>query len=365
MQRVRINKGFAGLVSKYGDYNRILSPGLHWLWFGEQLYTYDKSKVYPVASDMNLLLEDPEFQAQTEMIEITDNELVLIFEKGNLKRILEPGRYFYWKGWSDFETIKIDLGKVEITEPVDRSLLQKTALLRHVRFFEVKSYEEGLLFVDEKFVKKLPKGTYYFWKNPTPVEVLKADMRQLQLEVSGQEILTADKAVLRVNFYVHYRITDIKRALMDNKNYQNQLYILVQLALREYIGTKTLDELLESKEVISTYIEKALAEKVNKLGIEILDSGMKDIILPGDVKEIMNQVLIAQKQAQANTIRRREENASTRNLLNAAKLMEENEMLFKLKEMEYVEKIADKINTISLSGGNQILDQLRDIFIKK
>ncbi len=76
----------------------------------------------------------------------------------------------------------------------------------------------------------------------------------------------------------------------------------------------------------------------------------------------MNQVLIAQKQAQANIITRREETASTRSLLNTAKLMEENEMLFKLKEMEYVEKIADKINTISLSGGNQVVDQLKAIF---
>ena len=73
-------------------------------------------------------------------------------------------------------------------------------------------------------------------------------------------------------------------------------------------------------------------------------------------------VSIAEKKAQANTIMRREETASTRSLLNTAKLMEENTMLFKLKEMEYVEKIADKINTISLSGGGQMIDQLRQIF---
>jgi len=75
--------------------------------------------------------------------------------------------------------------------------------------------------------------------------------------------------------------------------------------------------------------------------------------------------LVAQKKAQANIITRREETASTRSLLNTAKLLEENDMLFKLKEMEYVEKIADKINSISLSGGNQLVDQLKDIFIPK
>jgi regulator of protease activity HflC (stomatin/prohibitin superfamily) len=84
--------------------------------------------------------------------------------------------------------------------------------------------------------------------------------------------------------------------------------------------------------------------------------------LPGEMREIMNQVLVAEKKAQANIIMRREETASTRSLLNTAKLMEENEMLFKLKEMEYVEKIAEKINNISVSGGGHLLEQMKAIF---
>jgi regulator of protease activity HflC (stomatin/prohibitin superfamily) len=95
-----------------------------------------------------------------------------------------------------------------------------------------------------------------------------------------------------------------------------------------------------------------------------MDFGVKDIVLPGDVKEIMNQVLVAEKRAQANVIMRREETASTRSLLNTAKLMEENAMLFKLKEMEYVEKIAEKIQTIQLSGGGQLVDQLKQLFVR-
>jgi hypothetical protein len=93
--------------------------------------------------------------------------------------------------------------------------------------------------------------------------------------------------------------------------------------------------------------------------------GIRDIILPGEVKEIMNQVLVAEKKAQANIIMRREETASTRSLLNTAKLMEDNLMLFKLKEMEYVEKIADKINSISVSGNGVLIDQLRQIFVSQ
>lgn len=83
------------------------------------------------------------------------------------------------------------------------------------------------------------------------------------------------------------------------------------------------------------------------------------------MKEIMNQVLVAEKRAQANTIMRREETASTRSLLNTAKLMEENAMLWKLKEMEYVEKIAEKISTISVNGNGKLVEQLKELFTPK
>ena len=99
------------------------------------------------------------------------------------------------------------------------------------------------------------------------------------------------------------------------------------------------------------------------MGAEVLGCGIRDIILPGEIREIMNQVLVAEKTAQANTILRREETAATRSLLNTAKLMESNAMLMKLKEMEYMEKIADKVNSISLSGGSQVIDQLRQLFV--
>ena len=75
----------------------------------------------------------------------------------------------------------------------------------------------------------------------------------------------------------------------------------------------------------------------------------------------MNTVLIAEKRAQANVITRREEVASTRSLLNTAKLMDENQTLYKLKEMEFVERICENVGNISLNGNGNVLTQLTDI----
>jgi regulator of protease activity HflC (stomatin/prohibitin superfamily) len=166
-----------------------------------------------------------------------------------------------------------------------------------------------------------------------------------------------------VNAWAKYKVVDIEKALLQNMEFGKQLYIVLQLALREYVAGYGFDELLEKKESITPFVLQSVKENADALGVEVSGFGIRDIILPGDVKEIMNQVLVAEKKAQANIIMRREETASTRSLMNTAKLMEDNPMLFKLKEMEYVEKIAEKINSISVNGSGVLIDQLKQIFV--
>lgn len=364
MKKIRINQGKVGVVTQKGDYKKVLTAGKHWIGLSDKVTVYDMSKLYTSTVSLNTMLQDENFEKLVEVVHVKDNEIALKYIDNLIDSVLESGRYFYFKGFTDFKFVNIDLSKVEVTEDIDKSLFQKYEINKYLRVFNVAAYEEGLLFVNGKFVKKLEKGIHHFWKNEISVEVLKADLRQQQQEISGQEILTKDKAALRINFYNQYKISDSIKALTENKDFEKQLYILSQLALREFVGTLTLDELLEKKDVVSGYVKDYLVKKADNLGIELINSGIRDIILPGDVKAIMNQVLIAQKQAQANIITRREETASTRSLLNTAKLMEDNAMLFKLKEMEYVERIADKIGEITVSGNGKVLDQLTDIFSK-
>ncbi|MCF8370803.1 MAG: slipin family protein [Bacteroidales bacterium] len=362
MKRVRINTGFVALVFKNGNYTKVLTEGRYWLASGTTAILYNMVKPFYPTIDLNILLRDEQLEEMLTMVEVKDNEIVVQYENGIFKNVLTAGRYAFWKGVTEYSFSKVDLNEIEIDKSIDRSLLQKPQLLPYIRVYVVEDYEKGLLFKDGRFEKEVAPGIYFYWKNPTALALKKADMRQLQMEISGQEILTKDKAALRVNFFAQYKVTDVTRALVENKDFDRQLYVLIQLALREYVGTRNLDELLENKEQVAPYILNVLKDKASELGVEILNGGIRDVILPGEVREIMNQVLVAEKRAQANTITRREETASTRSLLNTAKLMEDNSMLFKLKEMEYVEKIAEKINSITLSNGALVVDQLRDIF---
>lgn len=363
MKWITINAYQVGLVFKNGVYQGVLNPGAYWVW-NKQVYIYDRAHPFIPPADLNILLQDNNLAEKLEVLEVGDNEMALQYENRLLKKVLTAGRYAYWKGVIEYKFIKADTSKVDITGEIDRAVLTKPLLQPYVRSVAVESYEKALLFVDGKFVKQLESGVYYFWKNAITVNIARVDLRQQQLEINGQEILTRDKAALRINAWAQYKVTDMEKAVLQNKGYDTQLYVQFQLALREYVAGYNFDELLDKKESLAPFVLERVKEKAEALGVEVNGFGIRDIILPGDVKEIMNQVLVAEKKAQANTIMRREETASTRSLLNTAKLMEENAMLWKLKEMEYVEKIAEKINSISVSGNGALLEQLKEIFVK-
>jgi hypothetical protein len=364
MKRVKVNAWKKGLVFDNVNYVKLLNEGTYWINPFYNLVEWDMAKPFEIINkDLNVFLKDPNFVGATILVEVKSNEIALRYENGLFMAVLGPGRYVYWKGLVNYEFQLVDLNQVEMPSDIDKSLLTRKELASYVRSFVVEAYEKAVVYVDGKFKQVLEAGTYNFWKNSTTIVISKADMRVVQLEISGQEILTKDKAALRINFYVQYAIKDILKAIVNNKEYDKQLYVLMQLALREFIGSMTLDELLEKKESVSEYILNSVTKRAETLGVDLKASGIRDIILPGEMKDIMNQVLIAEKKAHANTIMRREETASTRSLLNTAKLMEDNAMLLKLKEMEYVEKIAEKINNISLSGGSDIVGQLKQIFV--
>ncbi|WP_312394988.1 slipin family protein [Chryseobacterium sp.] len=364
IKNVQIKAYETGLVFKNGNLIEILREGNFWMFGNKSVEIYDMKSLFKSNTDLNLLLKNESLKSLLEVVEVKDGEIVLMYENGIFKEVLNVGQYAFWKGILNREFQKIDLTKVEITEKISKTILENMKLKNFVRKFVVMNQYKGLLLIDGKLIKVLEAGAYYFWNNETSIDVKSADVRMPQMEIAGQELLTKDKAMLRINFYVRFQVENIEKALIENKEYDKQLYILMQLALREFVGALTLDELLVKKDSVGKEILENLGNKAEELGLKTSDAGIRDVILTGEMKEIMNQVLIAEKKAQANSIMRREETASTRSLLNTAKLMEENEVLWKLKEMEYMEKIADKIGDITVSGNSNIVSQLKEIFTK-
>jgi regulator of protease activity HflC (stomatin/prohibitin superfamily) len=129
------------------------------------------------------------------------------------------------------------------------------------------------------------------------------------------------------------------------------LYRLVQFAIRETVASRTLDEVLSAKTVLDAELRAYVRERVADTGIEVMELGVKDVILPGEIRELVNKVVEAERTARANLIRRQEETAATRSLLNTAKLMEDNPLLLRLKELESLERLVEKVGRIDLHAG--------------
>jgi regulator of protease activity HflC (stomatin/prohibitin superfamily) len=184
------------------------------------------------------------------------------------------------------------------------------------------------------------------------VEVKRVDLRPQAVEITAQEMLTKDRIALRVTLTALRRIVDPERAVSAVVDVDGWLYRLVQFAIREAVAARTLDEVLSAKSVLDQELRAFVRERLSETGIEVTELGVKDVILPGEIRELVNKVVEAERTAKANLIRRQEETAATRSLLNTARLMEDNPLLLRLKELESLERLVEKVGRIDLHAGD-------------
>ncbi|GAB4551777.1 MAG: slipin family protein [Rhizobacter sp.] len=365
LRRVVVKKNERGLLLRNGDFARVLQPGRYWL-----ASLFDALRVETFAIDQPafthgladyLLAKEPEVVAHEFVrVELSDTQVGLRYDNGVLVELLAPAtRKLYWKGLVDVRVEVLELAVDEIELPsalvsrLTQTQLRQRAVagLQGVLQGQVPEFSVGVLTVDGKVLRLLAPGGYAFWRFNRTVTVEAVDLRVQSSEVSGQEILTKDKVALRLNLGATWRYADVLQAFARNAKPAEALYRELQFALRAVVGTRTLDELLENKSLIDEGVNAQVRARLDGSGLVLENVGVKDIILPGEMKTILAQVVEAEKSAQANVIRRREETAATRSLLNTAKVMEENPTALRLKELETLERVAERIDKITVFGG--------------
>lgn len=208
-----------------------------------------------------------------------------------------------------------------------------------------------MLFVDGVLVRTLTAGVHAFWNVGRMVQVKVVDLKRQSLDVAGQEVLTKDRVTIRVNIAAEHRVVDPVKAVSAVKDFSEALYRALQYAFRKTLGGLTLDQILEKKVTVDEEAAAKVRADMAEIGVEVRDIALKDVILPGEMREILNQVVSAEKQAEANVIRRREETNATRSLLNTARVMAENPVMLRLKELEALENIAGKVERLTVHNG--------------
>ena len=168
----------------------------------------------------------------------------------------------------------------------------------------------GLLYEDGAFARVLQPGKHECAKgffDRTARNVVYVDVRQRSLTIKGQEILTNDKVAIRVSLLVYFRVRDPQAAIHNVSSYEERIYEDVQLAARRFLASRTLEAILSDRNEISDTVRDDVRGTAESYGVEILRADVKDLVFPGNLRQIMNQVLETERRAEAKLIEARKQ----------------------------------------------------------
>ena len=340
---VKIHTYEAGLVFRDGEFEGLLGEGRHWLFDPLGKVRVDVVSLrdpWLVHDRLDVIVRSGALKDRAVVLDLMDHQRALVWVDGRFSHVLPPGLYAYWTTHREVTAEVVDARKVRFEHKDLAVIVLSPMAARVLDAYAIEQGHAGVLFEDGRYTETLPPGRYAFWKSQAKVTVVPADLREVMLDVGGQEIMTADKVTLRLNAVVTYRVADAHQAVTATDDVRQALYREAQLALRAIIGARDLDQFLTDKDAVARELEETVRGRVAALGLTVVSAGIRDVILPGDMKDLMNRVTEAKKAAEANLIARREETAAMRSQANTAKILQDNPTLMRLRELEVLEKVA-------------------------
>ncbi|RKH09551.1 slipin family protein [Corallococcus sp. CA047B] len=366
--RVEVAQNERLFVVVNGRAEQYLGPGRHWVVRPFQHVRFERVSVEQplIRLDEAKLALVPEKDLQ--VVELGADERAILFHHGQPVQWLKRGQHQVWTaqrlpgrtGRPETPTVRVervDVSGVVTSPPSD----EVRALIPSTDYTEATAPEGSvaLRYVDGVLDAVLPPGRHAAWTVVHKVQFAVIDLRERLLHVTGQEVMTKDRVSLRLNLSAAFRVADARRLSVVSRAPDDVLYLAMQLASREAVATRTLDELLASREAVAESLFAQVKAGAENVGLELLRFGIKDVVLPGEMKELLNRVIQAQKEAEANVIMRREETAATRSMAQTAKVLAENPLLVRLKELEAYKDLASKVGQVHLVLGEGAVPTLQ------
>ena len=357
VSRVIVKENQRAIALYKGKFHGVLTPGEHMLRADRgrlEIEWHDLARPEFVSSFDKALFRDHTEVAGRYLTEIRAgvDEVVVVSRDKRLHAVLKPEeRAVYWTEAGPWTAERVEIADDLAVPEALQKRLAGVARLGLVTAVDVAEGHVGLLFVDGKFVRELEAGAAMFWAVTRKATVKVIDLRRQSLDVTGQEVLTRDRVTLRVNLAAEYQVVDAVKAATAVKDFADALYRALQFAFRKSLGAKSLDEILADKVTAEVEAVERVRTDMAAVGLSVGDIAVKDVVLPGEMRDILNKVVAAEKEAEANVIRRREETNATRSLLNTARVMAENPVMLRLKELEALSEIAGKVERLTIHNG--------------
>jgi len=359
--RFKVREHERGLLFKDRVFERVLKPGRHYLFDPFRKLRLDVVSVrdpWLAHPDLDVVVRSGALGEEARVVDLEDHQRAIVWIDGRVAAVLKPALYALWTVFRKVRVDVVDARPVRLEHAELPAIVNLPGTSTLIDAVTVEAGHAGLFYRDGCYQATLLPGAHAFWKGVAKARVVDVDLREQVLDVAGQEIITADKVTLRLNAVVAFKVADPQKAVAVVDDYRQALYREAQLALRATIGARELDALLADKDAVAHELLTVVRQRVAGFGLEVGSLGIRDVILPGEMKELMNKVTEAKKAAEANLIVRREEIAAARSQANTARILESNPTLMRLRELEVLEKVAAKSQLSVVVGDKGLTDRV-------
>ena len=199
----------------------------------------------------------------------------------------------------------------------------------------VQEWERVLVYRDGRFAEELGAGRHR--RSRRRRQVVRVAVRPRLLAVPGQEVLTADGLSVRLSLTALCRTADPRRWHEAVDDADALVYAAVQVALREAVAVRTLDELLAARAALGDDVRERVGTALEPVGVELERIWLRDVMVPAELRHAAAEVATARAQGQAALERARAEVAATRALANAARMVAEQPGMLQLRTLQAVE----------------------------
>ena len=361
IQILKVRATERGLLFRDGAFVGPLAPGRHLFASPFSDLAIDRVSVrepWLQHKELDAIVRSGKLGNELVAIDLKDHERALVSIDGRITAVCGPGVRAVWQVDRTVTVERVDARQQPFVHADLPLVLAARGAAELLETAVVPAGWTGLLFEDGRLIGQLAPGVHAFWKGEGKMLVVPLDLREQTLDVSGQEIMTADRVTLRLNALVGFRLVDAVKAATVVDDFRQALYRQAQLALRAIVGSRDLDALLADKDGVVAELRERLTAGAEALGLELKGVGIRDVILPGEMKEILNRVIEAQKAAEVQLVTRREETAAIRSQANTARIFESNPTLMRLRELEVLEKVAAKANLSVVLGDGGLSDRV-------
>ncbi|MFX0539265.1 slipin family protein [Ornithinimicrobium sp. Y1847] len=170
---------------------------------------------------------------------------------------------------------------------------------------------------------------------PWGSDFVRVDVRERLLQVAPQEILTEDGLSVRVSTVLRVVVNDPRAYHERAADPEAMVYLAAQVALREALGSMTVEELTQrGAQLPIADLTAAVAEVGHGVGLEVREVVVKDVILPAELRAATVEVATAKARGLARLEAARAETAALRSMANGAKLLADNPALAQLRMVE-------------------------------